>query len=287
MSLLLHVRSQKYLSDTYDWESCGRWERLLGLVALIRQPPPPRPTFQCLFAFRHPSFSNQTSQLILNITSLAITMAVEEPRRSGRVRKPVKSYADEQNEEKHVALAAPSKGKRKRKAADDADDEADEVPKPTKKASKKSAEKDKTFKPEPAELENESSTKGGKKLLPVQIRKPKKYKVPTVPETWFEDASRKRIATNKRSIKALAPGQEETRLQRQVSHPLPPYAVLTPCSYVDEPAQSYHNAMKKINKERMFVLDRERGVEEDCHALHADCPCENVQMAGTSCVALA
>lgn len=32
----------------------------------------------------------------------------------------------------------------------------------------------------------------------------------------------------------------------------------------------------------MFVLDRERGVEEDCHANHHDCPCEKVQIAGST-----
>lgn len=32
----------------------------------------------------------------------------------------------------------------------------------------------------------------------------------------------------------------------------------------------------------MFILDRERGVEENCHANHADCPCETVQIAGST-----
>lgn len=40
--------------------------------------------------------------------------------------------------------------------------------------------------------------------------------------------------------------------------------------------------MTLANKDRMFVLDRERGVEEDCHAHHHDCPCESVQIAGST-----
>ena len=57
---------------------------------------------------------------------------------------------------------------------------------------------------------------------------------------------------------------------------------VTPRSYVSEPAKSYHNAVKRANSQRMFVLDRERGVKEDCHANHEDCPCETVQIAGSS-----
>lgn len=32
----------------------------------------------------------------------------------------------------------------------------------------------------------------------------------------------------------------------------------------------------------MFILDRERGLEEDCHANHNDCPCETIQIAGST-----
>jgi hypothetical protein len=32
----------------------------------------------------------------------------------------------------------------------------------------------------------------------------------------------------------------------------------------------------------MFVLERERGVEEVCHAHHNDCPCETIDIAGST-----
>lgn len=64
-------------------------------------------------------------------------MATIEPRRSGRARKAVKSYADEQAEEHELALAT-KPGKRKRKSpVDDEDLDNAETVKPKKKAAKK------------------------------------------------------------------------------------------------------------------------------------------------------
>ena len=57
--------------------------------------------------------------------------------------------------------------------------------------------------------------------------------------------------------------------------------VLTLRSYVTNPPKSYHDFVKRANTQRMFVLDRERGVEEDCHTHHTDCPYETVEIAGS------
>ena len=51
---------------------------------------------------------------------------------------------------------------------------------------------------------------------------------------------------------------------------------------MSDPPDSYYSALKKANAQRMFVLDRERGVEEDCHTNHHDCPCETIQLAGST-----
>lgn len=51
---------------------------------------------------------------------------------------------------------------------------------------------------------------------------------------------------------------------------------------MDDPVDSYRNALKKANTQKMFILDRERGVEDSCHAHHTDCPCEKVQIAGST-----
>lgn len=48
-----------------------------------------------------------------------------------------------------------------------------------------------------------------------------------------------------------------------------------------DPPESYHKFLDRANTDRMVVLERERGVEEDCHANHLDCPCETVQIAGS------
>lgn len=51
---------------------------------------------------------------------------------------------------------------------------------------------------------------------------------------------------------------------------------------MEDPPKSFHDAVKRANTQRMFILDRERGVEEGCHANHTDCPCETVQIAGST-----
>lgn len=184
-------------------------------------------------------------------------MATEGLRQSTRVRQPVKNYAEQalQNEEDELASNAPPPKRKRKKSVDDVESNhgAAKAPKRAKKVAKA---------PE-GSSPKASSAAGGKKPAKATSSKPKRS---TTNNSWHADAAERRIAVSKRNTEKLGPDEPETRLREHVT----------------EPSQSYHNALKKANKERMFVLDRERGVEEDCHANHHDCPCEKVQMAGST-----
>ena len=125
-------------------------------------------------------------------------MATEGLRRSTRVRKQVKSYADEQAEYNAVVFdAAPPK--RKRKAPVD-DHDSIEIAKPAKKPTKKSKEEG------DAKGEGASSIKAAK----ASSSKPKRT---VTNKSWHESAAERRIAVNNRNVRKLAPGQQETRLR--------------------------------------------------------------------------
>lgn len=53
-------------------------------------------------------------------------------------------------------------------------------------------------------------------------------------------------------------------------------------SFVDEPDDKYAKALKAASSQRMYVIDRERFAEENCHAHHTDCPTETIQLAGST-----
>ncbi|KAK5115004.1 hypothetical protein LTR85_010042 [Meristemomyces frigidus] len=185
-------------------------------------------------------------------------MATEGLRRSTRVRKTVKSYAVEQAEETdELALKAPPpKRKKKNAATDDADVQITvpdmssdvEVTKAIKNGSKK-VKVSKTIVDEPASSQPS-----------------KKRKKVTANTNWHAEAAENRIIRTKQQTKKLAPGKEETRLR----------------AYVDVPSDKYHRFVESANTQRMFIIDRERGVEHNCHANHEDCPCETVQIAGST-----
>ena len=117
-------------------------------------------------------------------------------RRSTRVRKAVKTYAEEQAVHAEEPASAPPP-KRKRKKPDNDEDE-ESVPEPTKKASKK---KVKDNNDDAAAV---SETKKAYKAPKPRVDAP----------SWHAEVSAKRIAANNRNVRRLAPGQAEKRLRR-------------------------------------------------------------------------
>lgn len=127
-------------------------------------------------------------------------MATDEPRRSTRVRTQVKSYADEQAEERDkVVKAKASKGKRK----SNADDDEVQTKKPAKKAKKaaKSTDVD----------DDTTATNAGARAAKASSSKPKRT---ATNSSWHGDAAERRIAVTNCNIRRLAEGQEERRLRR-------------------------------------------------------------------------
>lgn len=87
-----------------------------------------------------------------------------------------------------------------------------------------------------------------------------------IDRSWHAAAASRRIIRTKQKISPLQPGQEETRLRE----------------HVDAPSEKYRRFLKSANTQRMYILLRDRGVEEACHAGHVDCPCETLQVAGST-----
>ena len=123
-------------------------------------------------------------------------MATQEPRRSGRVRKQVKSYADEQAED--VATASSSKRKR--------DTTQDEEEAPKKKPNKKTKQAQKSTDAD------EATTISEKVIKPAKASSSKPSRTATN-SSWHGDAAERRIKANNRNVRKLAPGQEERRLR--------------------------------------------------------------------------
>lgn len=53
-------------------------------------------------------------------------------------------------------------------------------------------------------------------------------------------------------------------------------------SYVPSTTESYKTFLQRASTQRMFVLSRTQGAEENCHAHHDDCPAHEVKLAGTT-----
>lgn len=66
--------------------------------------------------------------------------------------------------------------------------------------------------------------------------------------------------------KRLRPGDDESRAME----------------FVHESSEWYHTALDRASTERMYMLERTRGAEQDCHAGHQDCPTETIHIAGQS-----
>jgi hypothetical protein len=126
-----------------------------------------------------------------------LIMATQEPRRSGRVRKQVKSYANEQAED--VATASSSKRKRETTQGEE------EAPK--KKSNKKIKQAQKWSDADETTTTSEKSTKSAK----ASSSKPRRA---ATNSSWHGDAAERRIKANNRNIRKLAPDQEERRLRR-------------------------------------------------------------------------
>ncbi|KAK3624818.1 hypothetical protein LTR56_020783 [Elasticomyces elasticus] len=223
----------------------------------------------------------------------------EEPRRSGRVRNAVKTYATEQAE---LAVKAPAP-QRKRKAvtkAKDNDYEPASAPRKKLKQARLSSdaavpeddqESADDYESEIEEPVKKKAPKKGRKTagaipLDQQVRVPPHSKIYPLPEVkrtaattwqggydyerpegsaWHGEAAHARMERAKSRVPKLAPGQTEKRLR----------------AYVAEPDDKYRALEEKANTEKMFIIDRERASEEDCHARHDDCPSEVLQIAGS------
>lgn len=183
------------------------------------------------------------------------------------MRRPIKTYAEEQAEkEDELAISAPPPKRKKgahkegvgEKAADaiqNSDASEVEVAKPARKRGTKAM----TGKPAADEPTSSQSPKKLKKGTAAVRKK-------TTDTSWHADAAERRVVRTKQQTRTLAPGQEETRLR----------------DYVELPSDKYYRFLDSANTQRMFVIDRERGAEETCHAHHDDCPCEKLQVAGST-----
>ncbi|KAK5711703.1 hypothetical protein LTR15_012298 [Elasticomyces elasticus] len=211
---------------------------------------------------------------------------IEEPRRSGRVRHVVKTYATEQAE---LAVKAPAP-QRKRKAvtkAKDDDDEPASAPRKKLKQARLSSdaavpeddqESADDYESEIEEPVKKKAPKKGKKTggaipLDQQVRVPPHSKIYPLPEFaaakkgpgWHGEAASLRIERTKSRVAKLAPGATEVRLR----------------AYVARPADEYEVLAHRANTQKMFIINRERASEEDCHAGHDDCPSEVLKLAGS------
>ncbi|KAK5746377.1 hypothetical protein LTR17_000757 [Elasticomyces elasticus] len=211
---------------------------------------------------------------------------VEEPRRSGRVRNAVKTYATEQAE---LAVKAPAP-QRKRKAvtqAEDDDQEPASAPRKKLKHARLSSdaavpeddqESADNFESEVEKPVKKKAPKKGKKTagaipLDQQVRVPPHSKIYPLPEVaamkkgsgWHGEAASLRIERTKSRVAKLAPGENEKRLR----------------AYVPGPTDEYEVLAHRANTQKMFIINRERASEEDCHAGHEDCPSEVLKMAGS------
>ena len=216
-------------------------------------------------------------------------MAAEGVRRSGRVRKTVQNYADEQAAEEPKITQPKS---RKRKAAKLDDDDGDNLTAPPVKRAKKKVKLEDSSSdaalsepakesseaeyeaPKPAKKAAKKGRKRGDPLpLDEQVRTWPHSKIYPVPEktkakqkAWHGYAAETRIERTRSRITPLPPGQKETRLRPEIK-----YA-----------GDEFETFMERATTQKMFVIERERSTEIDCHAHHEDCPCETLKVAGTT-----
>ncbi|USW58780.1 Putative E3 ubiquitin-protein ligase Zswim2 [Septoria linicola] len=176
-------------------------------------------------------------------------MAVEDaPRRSARARKLIKTFAEEQAEAAAFAASQPAR----------------KTPKKRKATKKKSAARN-GGQPYGAPAEGTMIP-----WLPGRTRKQPKVWEVKAPEytkkaNWHADAAERRGEARLEAIPKLAEGQEEVRLE----------------SDLDAESDKHQRAREKALTQKMFVLERDRTIEQNCHARHDDCPCEELLIAGS------
>ncbi|KAK6440943.1 hypothetical protein LTR95_002837 [Oleoguttula sp. CCFEE 5521] len=204
------------------------------------------------------------------------------PRRSGRVRRAVKSYADEQAED--IKLAKPSK--KKYHSHDDDDDaleveddchEEEEVPADEPKSRKKST------KVSQRKGIGEPDDDGVMRLVTTMKRPPGEKRPPPVypvPQKVKLDGDGKAM-----SLAAIMATSFEDRRQRQVSRiPRLSYGQVETRikPTVPEATDSYETFLGRARTQKMVILERTRGFEEDCHANDDACPYHEIKIAGST-----
>ncbi|CAK4010114.1 Delta-aminolevulinic acid dehydratase [Lecanosticta acicola] len=169
-------------------------------------------------------------------------------RRSGRARKQVETYAEGPAEQENItAAAAPKKNKASRKKrikaeVEEEDDEHDD------------------------DFVDERPKKRGKlTFYPVPPKKTGKS-AHWKDTSWMSNVAEQRVAREQAPIPKLGPGKREERLR----------------SYIDGVPEWYQRFLQSASTQKMFILDRMRDVEQDCHAHHDDCPFEALTIAGSS-----
>ncbi|EME84759.1 uncharacterized protein MYCFIDRAFT_82850, partial [Pseudocercospora fijiensis CIRAD86] len=172
-------------------------------------------------------------------------MAAGELRRSTRARMQVKFYKHEQAEQ--AADSAPRKRKQLNTLRIDDSEDEDEADVVVHSADSSDERPTK-------EQRKQSSKKSSKKS--------------TAKATWHAEVAEKRIAARLNDIDKLQQGEKEHRLLDYVEDE-------------DDLTEKYLSALKKVDKEKMFVLDRVREVHNDCYTNIEDCPCETLSVAGS------
>jgi hypothetical protein len=135
-------------------------------------------------------------------------MATEGLRRSGRARKAVKTYAEEQAED-HAATQT-KRTKRKANSMNVPDLDATKAAKKPKKVVKSA-----TPPASPTTTQNKKTVRPKAKASKATASKTRT----TSDRSWHEAAAEKRIAINNRAAKNLRPGEEEYRLREYVTPP--------------------------------------------------------------------
>ncbi|KAK3671900.1 hypothetical protein LTR78_008266 [Recurvomyces mirabilis] len=218
-------------------------------------------------------------------------MATDGVRRSGRARKAVTTYADEQAEDilatkvpVSKSTKAPKVTKQKPSPGDGESAVLSDSPEPPAKRTKTAKQADKddatfdtsdTSSPVAKKASKKSKTKrkkGDPPPLDEQVRQgfhskiyPQTKKITLQEKGWHGEAAEFRIERARSKTQPLLPGQQEKRLR----------------SFVEVPGDEYETFLHRATTQKMFVLNRERFFEDDCHAGHDDCPSEVLKMAGS------
>jgi len=145
-------------------------------------------------------------------------METEGLRRSGRIRKPVKTYAQEQAEDAdadELAFNAPPPKRQKRNTPIDLTDDLDHADPVTASVG---AQKSKTITKRGKKAKVTEQDDDADEPAPSQASKKRKkgtagVKATSADTSWHAAAAERRIAARQKRVRSLAPGQEEQRLR--------------------------------------------------------------------------